>query len=56
MSKPSYRLSAAERETLAQDGFVLREAVFDAGECAAIAAECETLVSQVEQIGEIFLR
>jgi hypothetical protein len=47
MSKPSFRLTAAERETLASDGFMLREAVFDAGECSAIARECEALVSQV---------
>jgi len=47
MSKPSFRLTAAEHETLAKDGFVLREAVFDAGECAAIAKDCEALVTQV---------
>jgi hypothetical protein len=47
MSKPSFRLTAVERETLATDGLVLRQAVFNAGECAAIAKDCEALVTQV---------
>jgi hypothetical protein len=41
----SSRLTAAEREGLARDGFVLREGVFDAGECARIAQECEDLLT-----------
>jgi len=44
----THRMSAAERERLARDGFVLRERVFDAGECAAIARDCEELVAALE--------
>ena len=33
---------------LDEDGYVVRERVFDAGECAAIAAECEELVARLE--------
>jgi len=43
----SFAMTPAEREALARDGFVLREAVFDAAECAAIAADCEELVRQL---------
>ena len=45
---PSYRFDARERGLLATNGFVVRDAVFDAGECAAIAADCETLVKDLE--------
>lgn len=44
----SFRLSAAERDGLARDGFVLREGVFDPGECAQIARECEDLLTALE--------
>src|SRR5262245_49486936 len=42
-----FTLSAAERAALDRDGFVVRESVFSAGECRAIAADCETLVRKV---------
>ena len=44
----SFRLSAAERDGLARDGFVLREGLFDPGECAQIARECEDLLTALE--------
>ncbi|HZZ34559.1 MAG TPA: phytanoyl-CoA dioxygenase family protein [Caulobacteraceae bacterium] len=44
----SYVMSADEREQLARDGFVVRQGVFDAVECAAIARDCEDLVSMLE--------
>jgi hypothetical protein len=44
----SYRMDAQERAQLAGDGFVVRAAVFDAAECAAIARDCEDLVTQLE--------
>jgi ectoine hydroxylase-related dioxygenase (phytanoyl-CoA dioxygenase family) len=44
----SFRMSAAERSRLARDGFVVREGVFDADECIAIAADCEDLVARLE--------
>jgi len=47
-STPSFRLNAQECDALAHEGFVLREAVFDAGECAAIARDCEALVTSLE--------
>jgi ectoine hydroxylase-related dioxygenase (phytanoyl-CoA dioxygenase family) len=40
----SFRLSDEEQARLASDGYVVREPVFDAAECAAIAADCEALV------------
>lgn len=43
----SFRLDTGEREALARDGYVLRGGVFDAGECAAIAGECEALVDRL---------
>jgi phytanoyl-CoA hydroxylase len=42
-----HRMTASEKAQLGRDGFVLREAVFDAQECAAIAAECEALVTRL---------
>ena len=42
-----HRMTVAERTLLARDGFVLRQGVFDAAECAAIAADCEALVSEL---------
>lgn len=44
----SWRMDAAEREALARDGFVVRRGVFSREECAAIAAECEAMVSGLE--------
>jgi len=44
----TYRMDAAEREQLARDGYVVREGVFSKAECAAIAAECEAMVSGLE--------
>jgi hypothetical protein len=43
-----FRFDAGEREALARDGYVLRSGVFDAGECAAIAADCEALIDLLE--------
>jgi hypothetical protein len=42
-----YKMTPAERAQLDRDGFVLREGVFDAAECAAIAADCEALITQL---------
>ena len=47
----SYALSADELRRLDVDGFVVRERVFDAAECAAIAQDCEDLISRLEQAG-----
>jgi ectoine hydroxylase-related dioxygenase (phytanoyl-CoA dioxygenase family) len=49
--KTSFGLDAAERRQLDEDGYVVRERVFDAGEVAAIAAECEALVARLEAAG-----
>jgi ectoine hydroxylase len=43
----SYRLTDAELESMADDGFVLRERVLDADECAAIARLCEALTERL---------
>lgn len=42
-------LDAGERDRLAKQGYVVRERVFDAAECAAIAAACEALVERVRE-------
>jgi ectoine hydroxylase-related dioxygenase (phytanoyl-CoA dioxygenase family) len=47
----SFALSADERRQLDIDGFVVREAVFDAAECAAIARDCEDLIVLLEGVG-----
>lgn len=44
---PDYHLSPTERANLDRDGFLVREGVFDAAECLAIAADCETLAERV---------
>ena len=49
--KTSFAMSDAERRQLAVDGYVVRERVFDAGEVAAIAAECEAVVARLEAAG-----
>jgi hypothetical protein len=46
-STNSYLLDAGEREALDRDGFVVREGVFDARECRAIADDCEALAARV---------
>jgi len=43
----SLRLDAKERDDLARDGFVVRRAVFDARERAAMAQDCEDLVGKL---------
>lgn len=45
---PTYLMSAAERESYARDGFLVRERVFDAVECAAIAQDCEDLIDLLQ--------
>lgn len=47
----SYALNADELRQLDVDGFVVRERVFDAAECAAIASDCEDLISLLERAG-----
>jgi ectoine hydroxylase-related dioxygenase (phytanoyl-CoA dioxygenase family) len=46
--KTSFAMTAAERRQLDEDGYVVRERVFDAGEVKAIVAECEALVARLE--------
>lgn len=43
----TYALTANETEQLDRDGYVVREAVFDTRECAAIIAECEALAEKL---------
>jgi hypothetical protein len=43
----SLRLDAAEREGLVRDGYVVRRKVFNEGDCARIAADCEDLVQRL---------
>jgi ectoine hydroxylase-related dioxygenase (phytanoyl-CoA dioxygenase family) len=43
----SYRLDPAERARLERDGYVVRERVFNASECAAIATDCENLAAEL---------
>jgi len=43
-----HALDADERAQLAQDGYVVREGVFSAADCAAIAADCEALIRDLE--------
>jgi hypothetical protein len=47
LDRTSFRLSNEEQARLATDGYVVRERVFDAGECAAIAADCEALIGDL---------
>jgi hypothetical protein len=44
----TFNLDAKEEEGLDRDGFVIREGVFSSEECAAIAADCEQLCSELE--------
>jgi len=43
----NWQLTAVEREQMENDGYVLRERVFDADECARITASCEALVDKI---------
>jgi hypothetical protein len=43
----SWDMSAQERTQLHRDGYVVREGVFDAVECAATIAECESLAQRL---------
>ena len=49
-AQTSFRLNAAERAALARDGYLLRENVYSARECAEIAADCEKLVSDLSAL------
>lgn len=44
----TFRFDEAERARYARDGFIVREGVFSAEECARIAADCESLVARLE--------
>jgi hypothetical protein len=43
----SYRFSPDERARLDADGYVVRAGVFDTGDCARLAADCEALVAEL---------
>ena len=43
----SYRLDGKEKQTLARDGFVVRERAFSSRECKAIADDCEALGAEL---------
>jgi hypothetical protein len=47
----TFAFAADELRQLDTDGCVVRERVFDPGECAAIAADCEALIQLLEQAG-----
>ena len=42
------KLNDDEQAQLDRDGFVVRQNVFDAGECRAIAKDCEDLLAWLE--------
>jgi len=42
-----YEMTAAEAERYRQTGYLVRERVFSAAECAAIAADCEALIAEL---------
>ncbi|HEX3916537.1 MAG TPA: phytanoyl-CoA dioxygenase family protein [Caulobacteraceae bacterium] len=44
----SFEMDVAERGRLERDGYVVREGVFSPAECAAIAADCEGLIADLE--------
>jgi len=44
----SLRFTAAERWSLAEDGFLVRRGVFGEADCRRIAADCEALVAELE--------
>lgn len=43
----SHRLSETELKAMSDDGYVLRERVFDADECGEITAQCEALTERL---------
>ena len=43
----NHRLSASESAKLAEDGYVIRERVFNSDEVAAVITECEAMVDRV---------
>jgi hypothetical protein len=45
---PSFEMDDAERRRLDVDGYVVRQGVFSPAECAAIAADCEALIADLE--------
>ena len=47
-TKTDFTMDARERESLARDGYVIRESVFSRAECAQIAEDCEAMVSDLE--------
>ena len=47
--RASHQLSPEEARGLEVEGFVVRQRVFSPAECAAIAAQCEDLVTSLEQ-------
>lgn len=48
----SLRMSDGERARLGHDGYVLRNKVFDAGQCGAIIAACEKLAVRLSAKGQ----
>lgn len=46
-AKSSFPMSPAEREAYDRDGFLIRESVFSATECAGIADACEAMIDQL---------
>lgn len=50
-TRTSFALDPAELRRLDEDGYVVRQRVFDPVEVAAIAAECEALVARLEAAG-----
>jgi ectoine hydroxylase len=47
LAPTGFRLNEPELAALDRDGFVVRERVFDPGECRAIARDCEALAARV---------
>jgi len=51
LDKPrTHRFEPAEQVAYAPDGFIDREGVFSRDECAAIAADCEALITDLEAV------
>lgn len=44
----AFEATDEERARLERDGYIVREGVFDAGECARIAQDCEDLLARLE--------
>jgi ectoine hydroxylase-related dioxygenase (phytanoyl-CoA dioxygenase family) len=47
-TKTDFTMDVRERESLARDGYVVRESVFSRAECARIAEDCEAMVTDLE--------